>query len=329
MRYSIVLASLCLLAACDNHSAATSSHEAPATAQPVAHETELLRLTLPDQTEQRLGIATASAVALTWTSRREVGGEIVVPPLVKAGVPTGSVVNFQQLAAQQVAADAQVAAAQAQAQLAAIALQRADALIKEQAGSQRAHDEAAAALATAQAALQAARQQRELLGPAVDAYNRQSELWVRAAVFSGDLGQTRSDASAQIRTLDGRMPPLLASRVQAPPSANAMAATVDLYFALPATAAGQFQVGQRVAVSIALGEDRVGLGVPREAIVRDIYGGEWVYRKTATNTYVRQRVEVAAEREGIALLARGLAAGDEIVTAGAAELFGVEFGAAH
>ena len=45
--------------------------------------------------------------------------------------------------------------------------------------------------------------------------------------------------------------------------------------------------------------------------------------------YDAQRVEVASESSGQALLARGLKAGALVVTVGTAELFGTEFGAAH
>jgi multidrug efflux pump subunit AcrA (membrane-fusion protein) len=67
--------------------------------------------------------------------------------------------------------------------------------------------------------------------------------------------------------------------------------------------------------------------VPRTAIVIDIYGGEWVYVQSAPQAYERRRIEVAAIRGTYAMLARGLKPGDKIVTAGAAELFGSEFGA--
>ena len=72
-----------------------------------------------------------------------------------------------------------------------------------------------------------------------------------------------------------------------------------------------------------------GLAVPTAAIVRDINGGEWVYRKTGDNSYMRQRIEVASVSGDTALLSRGLERGAEIVTDGAAELFGTEFGTPH
>ena len=67
--------------------------------------------------------------------------------------------------------------------------------------------------------------------------------------------------------------------------------------------------------------------VPASAILRDIYGGEWVYVRSAPRAYERRRIEVGAFSNGQALLSRGLARGDQVVTAGAAELFGAEFGA--
>ena len=60
---------------------------------------------------------------------------------------------------------------------------------------------------------------------------------------------------------------------------------------------------------------------------RDAYGGEWVYVLTGPHAYERRRIEIAAMHDGQAMLARGLARGDKVVIAGAAELFGTEFGA--
>lgn len=300
----------------------------PAHAETIAHETELLKLKLTPQAQQRLGITLAQVGDGSTSATREVAGEIVVPPTSANGVPVNSSTNLQQIGSQQAAADAELARATAQARLARIALNRADALVRGEAGSVRGRDEAAAALAAAQAALGAARQQRQLLGPAVASLGSQPVLWVRASVFGSDVGNVRRDGSATIRTLGDGGAPRLARPVQAPPSANTNAGTVDLYFAVD-NRDRAFRVGQRVSVDLPLAGQTEGLSVPSAAILRDIYGGEWVYQKTAPNTFVRQRVEVASESGGRALLARGLTAGAQVVTDGAAELFGTEFGAAH
>jgi multidrug efflux pump subunit AcrA (membrane-fusion protein) len=77
----------------------------------------------------------------------------------------------------------------------------------------------------------------------------------------------------------------------------------------------------------AAAKSRDGLQVPASAILYDIHGGAWVYLAEPEHTYRRQRVEVIDTQGSVAFIARGLAQGDRVVTAGAAELFGTEFGA--
>jgi len=88
------------------------------------------------------------------------------------------------------------------------------------------------------------------------------------------------------------------------------------------------RVGERVLVDL---PEQGGLGsaaleVTASAILTDINGGEWVYVETAPRQFERRRVEVARIASGQATLARGLASGVRVVTVGAAELFGTEFG---
>ena len=324
---AIILLSPILLAGCGGQSEPPMPPAPPAHAEPVAHETELLKLTLTPEAQQRLGIELAPATPGSVEARRRLPGEIVVPPTSANGVPVTSLSNLQQMGSQQAAADAELARAGAQARLARVALDRAEGLVREEAGSVRARDEAAAALATSLAALDAARRQRALLGPAVGRLGSQSALWVRVPLSGSDIAEVRGGA-AMVRALGTGGSPRPARLVQAPPSGNGAAGTVDLFFAVD-NRDHAFRVGQRVAVDLPLAGRSDGLSVPSSAILRDIHGGEWVYQKTAPDSFVRQRVEVSAEDGGRALLVRGLAPGAEIVTAGAAELFGTEFGAAH
>jgi hypothetical protein len=87
-------------------------------------------------------------------------------------------------------------------------------------------------------------------------------------------------------------------------------------------------VGERVLVDLPeqTGSRADTLSVPASAILTDINGGEWVYVETAPRQYERRRVEVARIVGGRATLARGISSGARVVTAGAAELFGTEFG---
>ncbi len=72
-----------------------------------------------------------------------------------------------------------------------------------------------------------------------------------------------------------------------------------------------------------------GLVVPEAAVLYDIHGDAWVYQDMGGNAYVRRRVQIARHAGGRAVIARGIAEGAKVVTAGAAELFGTEFGAGH
>ena len=315
-----------LLTACGSERA--SDIKPPVHSEAIAHETELVRMTLTPEAHKRLGITTERASSGGVLETRMTSGEIVIPA-ASGGAPINAASNLQQLAAQQTAANGEVARASAQLRLARIAYDRAAELVDEEAGSIRARDEAAAALATAKAAADVATSQRRLLGPAVSTLANQRYVWVRVPVFGTDLAAIQQGQSALIAPLGADGAKRSARPVDAPPSANAVAGTVDLYFALD-NRDRAYRVGQRVSVTLPVaGGERQGLSVPASAILRDIYGGEWVYAKTAPDTYVRQRIEVAASEDGRAVLSRGLEPGTVVVTAGAAELFGTEFGVAH
>jgi multidrug efflux system membrane fusion protein len=325
MRLTLLAASILGLVACEK--TPKSPAPPPSHSEAVAHETELLRIGLTRQAQQRLGIATVKVGSGTTAATRATSGEIVVPAGI-GGVPTNSLSNLQQLGTQQVAAHGEVQRARAQARLARIALTRAEALVREEAGSVRGRDEAAAALAAAEAAADAAVAQRRLLGPGIRSLDNQATLWVRVPVFGTDVEQVVRGQAALVSPL-GATTQRSARPVQAPPSANAVAGTVDLYYAID-NRDRAYRVGQRVGVTLPIeGGSQAGLSVPASAIVRDIYGGEWVYAKTAPDTFVRQRIEIASTSGDRAILSRGLANGAEVVSVGAAELFGTEFGVAH
>ena len=323
LRPSISTGLLIGLAACG--SADKPAGEKPAKVETIGHETELLKLILTPAAERRLGLQTVAIGTGSTTRAVAVQGEIVVPA-ASGGVPISAQTDLAALASSQVRTEGDIARARADLTLAQQAAGRAEALVREEAGSIRARDEAQSAVAVAWANLRAAQGQRALLGSSPSAIGRQGILWVRVAAFASDLGQLDRGAMAQVRALGGGGPATSARPVAAPPSANATAGTVDLYYAIP-NRGGVFRVGQRVAVDLPATGTTSGLNVPASAILRDIYGGEWVYVRTAPRTYERRRIEVSTMTGGNALLGRGLARGDQVVAAGAAELFGTEFGA--
>ena len=105
---------------------------------------------------------------------------------------------------------------------------------------------------------------------------------------------------------------------------------VDRYFVLPDSTA--LQLGQRVSVWLAHSEAEVSPVVPAASILYDPSGGAWLYERTAAQVFTRRHVEVVRMEDGLAVLSpRSLATaslhvGSSVVTAGAMELYGAEFG---
>ncbi|HMX28539.1 MAG TPA: efflux RND transporter periplasmic adaptor subunit, partial [Blastocatellia bacterium] len=152
-------------------------------------------------------------------------------------------------------------------------------------------------------------------------------VWIRVPVYVGELNLIDRRQTAQVQSLNDA--PGAASRaarpVNAPPTANPLNDTADLYFEL-ANADGSLRPGQKLSVTLAEHASEESLVVPWSAVLHDIHGGTWVYENTAPQQYVRRRVEIRRVVNSRAVLARGPAAGAKIVTAGAAEIFGTEFG---
>ena len=66
-----------------------------------------------------------------------------------------------------------------------------------------------------------------------------------------------------------------------------------------------------------------GVVAPRTAVIR-FAGSDWVYVRRGEGSFERRRLDSPAPAEGGLFVTRGLAAGDEVVVQGAAELFGAE-----
>ena len=272
------------------------------------------------------------------------------------------------LATAQIDAQLQVESAKIAVEAAQIAYDRAVQLLKNKAGSQRSVDEAVANLRLAQESqttaetrhqhlsnitldeqagqlathtlvspvagvlqsLEAAAGEIVSAGQPLFSVMKMDRVWVRAPVYVGRRRDVDMAQPARLAEYGQRpdVPDRSASYVDAPPTANANAATVDLYYELP-NQDGKLYPGQRVAVTVPLHSRAQSLVVPYKAIVYDILGGTWVYEQTDGHVYVRRRVALEYVDDEDAILAAGPQAGAKIVTDGAAELFGTEFGVGH
>lgn len=327
------LLSLLTLAAAVAIAADSGSKTPPATIQNPVKEGDLATVKLTPQAEQRLGIATAVVVKRALPQLRTFSGEIVLP-LATEGILSiaqpvlgASPDEFRRVADLQADADGKQNEARAALNAAETAMKRAEQMFAEKAGSQRALDEARGALDVAKATNAASEARRALLGIPVADAAKGSRRWVRATVFASELARLDPDVPGQVSALSGaERRSVEAKPVKAPASANAALGTVDVFYEIAGADAPQ--IGQRVAVSLPVrGAVVESLVAPHAAVLHDFHGGAWVYEQTAPQTYVRRRVSVARVVGTDAVLASGPPAGTKVVTSGAAELFGTEFGA--
>lgn len=298
-------------------------------------ESQLATLTLTPEAERRLGIVTVPAERRNLARSRFLGGEIALPAgtghggrqSVFAILPTLAPAEQVRLAQAQIEADGQVEQAQVQLDATRQALRRAEQMLRDKVGTERAVDDARAQVGLAEVGVQTAQARRGLLGPALLAATLPAEVWVRVPVYVGDLPKLDTQAEAQVGGLAD--PPGTAGRratpVAAPPSANPAAASVDLFYRLP-NRDGVFRPGQKVGVTVPWRDAGPALAVPWSAVVHDSDGGAWVYERTAPSRYTRRRVRIERVVDDWAAVAGGIQAGAEIVTVGAAELLGTEFG---
>jgi len=259
----------------------------------------------------------------------------------------------------------QVAQAQEQVNKARQDLERAERLYRDSAGTKKAVDDAQSQLNLANSALDAAQTRQKLVmnldsdseagqqtpitiespqsgmirtqnvapGEVVSAgaplfeVMKYDPVWVRVPVYAGETSQLALDQAAEVVPLntEEKSRGYTAQPISAPPTATLLASTVDLYYEL-ANPEGHLRPGERMTVRVkvqGVSQQRV---VPWSAVMHDINGGTWVYENVAEHTYVRRRVQVRYVIDDLAVLETGPKLGAKVVTAGAVELFGTEFG---
>jgi cobalt-zinc-cadmium efflux system membrane fusion protein len=152
-------------------------------------------------------------------------------------------------------------------------------------------------------------------------------LWVKVSVYVGDLERLAIDRPAGVGGLADApgVKVRVAQPVTAPPTGDPLAATIHLYYQVE-NRDQLLRPGQRVGVTLPLKGSEMSLVVPRSSLVRDAHGGSWVYVGVAPHTYARERVFVDRVVGDLAALLRGPKVGAKVVSQGAAELYGAEFG---
>ncbi|MDP8244381.1 MAG: efflux RND transporter periplasmic adaptor subunit [Candidatus Hinthialibacter antarcticus] len=269
------------------------------------------------------------------------------------------------LASTRIEAQGQVESAKVKINAAKIELNRTEQLLEDKVGNARAVDDAKAKLRLAEEELSSAQARLSLLSrtnldaeagtlqsnvilspddgilqnlfvavgqsvaagaPLFEILNNET-VWVRVPVYVGDVERIQSEAMAHVGNVSdfpGKST-TLAHSISAPPSANPDSVTINLFYEM-VNLQSQFRTGQRVSVSLELKGNEENSTVPWSSVLYDIHGDAWVYEKLSEHTYQRSRIEVLFVKDEDAVIASGPKPGTQLVTDGAAELFGTEFG---
>jgi RND family efflux transporter MFP subunit len=269
------------------------------------------------------------------------------------------------LAQSRIDAEGQVQLATVQVEAAQIALERAERLLRDKAGTVRMVDEAKAQLMMAERTLAAAKTRKaqvdgvnldadagtleaitipspltgivritqvrpgEMVAAGAPLFEVMNDelLWVKVPVYVGDLKEIDPSLPARLTPLNGRHSAgdLIVKPVAPPPTAVPLAAAVDFYYELP-NRDRKFHLGQKVSAHLTLKGQKQQLALPWSAVFHDIYGGQWVYEQIGERQFVRRRVDIGWIDGDWAAVRRGARPGMRVVTAGVAEIAGTEFG---
>lgn len=155
-----------------------------------------------------------------------------------------------------------------------------------------------------------------------------STVWIRVPLYMGDLGDIDRELPARILPLARNQgaPGIAAQPVGVPAVGNSASATVSLMFEIAAPDHGLVP-GQRIRAEIpALGDATSRKVIPWSSVLYDLHGNTWVYTCPDPLSFVRRSVSVDYFDGELAVLSNGPPPGTVIVTTGATELFGTEFG---
>lgn len=153
------------------------------------------------------------------------------------------------------------------------------------------------------------------------------ESWVVVNLSPGEFERIAKDRPARISPLytrDKGVQPMTAMLSDAAPVEDGKRSMLSLHYVLPNADHGMASSTRvRVELQLAGSEDKQRV-VPYNAIYYDAKGQPWVYVNTKPLTYERQRITVQRVVGNQAVISDGPAVGTQVVTVGAALLYGTE-----
>lgn len=151
--------------------------------------------------------------------------------------------------------------------------------------------------------------------------------WIRVTLSQGELDRMNKDEPVRILPLAtrGRFDTeITAASAGMPPIPDPKRSMLSLYYVVPHKIDG-LSLNDRVRVEMEVtGDGETRLVAPYESVYYDGDGAAWVYANTGPLTYERQRIDIERIEGPYAILRSGPPIDTQVVTVGAALLYGAE-----
>ena len=222
------------------------------------------------------------------------------------------------LAQKRIAADEKIALQEAKLKEARLAVARQEKLVKAAVAGQKELEALQTAVETCEISLATARKERELLE--MDT----RELAALVKVYAGDWGKVNLETDIAIVDIHGATQniSLVAKPCDVQPYSEGNVINVMYKIENPK----DIYIGQHVGARLPLKKSGTFWCAPGKGIITDVYGNAYVYVKVGESTYTRKRVEIIQRQGEKVFISKGLDGSETIITDGAAEVFGSEFG---
>ena len=309
----VILLAAGLLTACGGKASAPT-HTAPAVVKPIP-EKNLNQLTLTEDAVRRLAIQTAPVREEQVTRKRMVGGEVMALPEAATLISATSAGIVAQPEGGIPLVGTNLAAGQTVLQLAP-------------GGTNKAPIELKVPQAGTLTRMLVAPGQAVEPGQALFEIADISKVLVRAPIYVGEVDKVDRGKPAQILPLarSDQAAGLSATAIDLAAIGNAQTSTAAVYYLVDGANHGLVP-GQRVRVAFSLMDKGAPQKiVPYASVVYDLHGDTWAYTNPDPLVYIREHISVDYIEGDLAVLAQGPAPGTQVVTVGAAELLGTEFG---
>ncbi|MBI3249885.1 MAG: efflux RND transporter periplasmic adaptor subunit [Deltaproteobacteria bacterium] len=146
-------------------------------------------------------------------------------------------------------------------------------------------------------------------------------VWIDAAIFEGDLGRVDRNSTVVVHGGSDEQATWTGAPVYAGEVIDPLKRSASLFYAVD-NSEGRLKLGMSVLVAVPAGPEASVTMVPEAALIETGGGKGVVYVRRSPTLFAEEEVAIGLRRDGRVAVTGAVHEGDEVVVAGAPELFG-------